>query len=237
MEIIQKDNRLDNLSNSKKVLKAFIIASVFLGLIWCVKLIDVYFIHYPLYKFGILPRTVVGFSGVILAPFLHSDASWDHIISNSLPAFLLLFFTFYWYRIIATKVLVWIWLMTGTWVWLIAPSGTYHIGASGIVYGLAAFLFTSGIVRRNKSALAISLLVAFLYGSLFWGIFPLQYHVSWQSHLFGAFAGVVIAFYYKKSDVFSSNEYKWERDENESSISFTYNLSKEDVTYEYKERK
>ena len=86
--------------------------------------------------------------------------------------------------------------LTGILVWLIArPS--YHIGASGLVYSFAAFLFASGIIRRNINLLAISMLVIFLYGSMVWGIFPYRPDMSWESHLMGLTIGVILAISYR----------------------------------------
>jgi membrane associated rhomboid family serine protease len=74
-----------------------------------------------------------------------------------------------------------------------------HIGASGVIYGLAAFLFLSGIISHNISLLTISLIVAFLYGGLLWGIFPLKPEISWESHLWGALSGLALAVLFRKS--------------------------------------
>jgi membrane associated rhomboid family serine protease len=84
------------------------------------------------------------------------------------------------------------WIITGILVWLGGRS-SYHIGASGLIYGFASFLFFSGIIRNSINLLAISLLVVFLYGSLVWGIFPFDYKISWESHLFGALTGFALA--------------------------------------------
>lgn len=90
-----------------------------------------------------------------------------------------------------------IWLFTGFWVWLAARKEA-HIGASGLIYGLVCFLFLSGILRKDTRLLAVSLLVTFLYGSLVWGILPVDQSISWESHLFGSIAGFFCAIYYRK---------------------------------------
>ncbi len=92
-----------------------------------------------------------------------------------------------------------VYLITGLWVWYWGREA-YHIRVSGVVYGLASFLFFSGLIRRDNRLLAITFLVAFLYGSLGWGIFPeifRKQNISWESHLMGMLSGVVLAFYYK----------------------------------------
>ena len=63
---------------------------------------------------------------------------------------------------------------------------------------MAGFLFTSGVIRKYLPLQAISLFVVFVYGSLIWGIFPMQPHVSWEGHLAGLISGVILAFVYRK---------------------------------------
>ncbi len=81
-------------------------------------------------------------------------------------------------------------------VWIIGREA-YHIGASGIIYGLATFLFLSGVIRKVRNLMAISLIVVFLYGSLIWGLLPYDYKVSWEGHLMGALVGIVLAVFYR----------------------------------------
>lgn len=103
--------------------------------------------------------------------------------------------------------------MVGIWVWVGGRSG-YHIGASGLVYGLASFLFFSGVIRNDIRLLAISLLVVFLYGSMIWGIFPIFPQVSWESHMLGGISGLVLAIYYRKYGP-QKKVYEWELEEEE----------------------
>jgi len=114
--------------------------------------------------------------------------------------FILGSFLFYFYKEIAWMTLVLLYLITGIWVWSFARGTGVHIGASGIIYGLVSFLFFSGIIRREKSLLVITMLVAFLYGGLIWGVFPQLFPgkpISWESHLMGFLAGLVLAVYYR----------------------------------------
>jgi hypothetical protein len=104
---------------------------------------------------------------------------------------------FYFYRPVGYRVFFLTWFITGLTVWIFARSA-YHIGASGLVYGLASFLFFSGIIRNNINLLAISLLVVFLYGGLVWGIFPFDFKISWESHLMGGVTGLVLSFFYRR---------------------------------------
>jgi len=132
---------------------------------------------------------------VITSAFVHGDLK--HLISNSLPLLVLGAGLFYFYRTLAWRVFFGVYLLGGFWLWL-GGRESYHIGASGLVYGLTTFLFFSGVLRRDIRLMALSLLVVFLYGGMVWGIFPLFIGISWEAHLFGAFAGVLFAFVYRK---------------------------------------
>jgi membrane associated rhomboid family serine protease len=147
-------------------------------------------------SYGVLPLTVEGIKGIFLYPFIHGDIL--HLFDNSIPLLVLGTMLFYFYRPLAWEISALIWFLSGFWLWIIGrPS--YHIGASGFIYGLAAFLFFSGVFRRNINLLAISLLVVFLYGGLIWGLFPIDEHISWEGHLAGAVAGSILAWFYKQS--------------------------------------
>ncbi len=177
----------------KRFILSLVPPAIIIFLIWLVKIVEVAD-GLDLYYYGIFPRKINGLIGIISSPFIH--ANFNHLINNSFPFFLLLTAIFYFYHKVAWRVLLISYLATGILVWFIArPS--YHIGASGLVYSFASFLFVSGIVRRNLNLLAISLLVIFLYGSLVWGIFPYRPDMSWESHLVGLSIGVVLAVYYR----------------------------------------
>jgi membrane associated rhomboid family serine protease len=103
--------------------------------------------------------------------------------------------------------------MSGLWLWA-AGREAYHIGASGLVYGFASFLFFSGIFRREKTTMVLSLLVVFLYGSLVWGIFPIHPEISWESHLMGSLAGIITAYYFRKEGP-QVKKFEWEDEQNE----------------------
>lgn len=167
---------------------------LFVFIIWAVKIVEVLtdtsFAHW-----GLLPLDIKGLRGILFAPFIHG--SWQHLINNTLPLFVLSWGLFFFYRPVAYKVFLLLFLIHNFWLWFFGRDA-YHIGASGLIYGLGAFMFVSGIIRMNKHLLAISLLVAFVYGSMVWGIFPLKEEVSWEAHLSGMAAGIVLAFYYRQ---------------------------------------
>ena len=144
------------------------------------------------YFLGVKPLSLKGLPGIITAPFIHAD--WGHLGANAGPFLVLTSVLFYAYKDIAFKVFIWIYLLAGVWLWFGARDA-WHIGASGVVYGMASFLFVSGIIRNYIPLIAISMLVVFLYGGLFWGLFPVKKLVeySWEAHMWGAIAGFVVA--------------------------------------------
>jgi membrane associated rhomboid family serine protease len=153
---------------------------------------------YKFYELGVLPRSLSGLKGVIFMPLIHSEQDIHHIVNNSFPTFFLLAALTYFYRDIALKVFLYGWIITGLLLWIYAQNkGSYHVGMSGIIYMLAGFLFTSGVLRKFLPLQAIALFVVFVYGSMIWGIFPLQEKVSWEGHLMGLISGILLAFYYK----------------------------------------
>ena len=165
---------------------------------------------------GLFPRSWHGLAGIIFAPLLHSD--FAHLISNAIPLMVLGASLLYFYESIAYKIFILLYLITGFWVWCFARDA-YHIGASGVVYGLATFIFTSGVIRKNKRLMAVALVVTFLYGSLIWGIFPEFFperNISWESHLMGIIAGAVLAFFFRKEGP-DSDKYHWEEDDDDES--------------------
>lgn len=176
-----------------KILKSLKHPILFLIIIWIIKIIESYFrINFG--EFGIKPRTIDGLPGILLYPFIHGD--WKHLINNSISYFILSFSLYYFYDKIASKIWFWIYVLSGIWLWCLGRPN-YHIGASGIIYGLAAFLFFSGIFRKNKSLSIISLLVVFVYGSMVWGVLPIDYTISFEGHFTGAISGLILSFFYK----------------------------------------
>lgn len=193
----------------KKLLLSMIIPGILIFLMWLVKIIEILF-EIDFSGFGIYPLTARGLPGIIFSPFIHADI--NHLFNNSLPLFFLSVALFYFYSEVALKIFTWTFFLTGLLVW-IAGREAWHIGASGLVYGLASFLFFSGIIRRYFRLIALSLLIVFLYGSMVWGIFPGIYkNVSWESHMLGFFSGVVLAVWYRKEGP-QKPVYEWMEEE------------------------
>lgn len=153
------------------------------------------FAGYDFHFLALIPRKIQGLAGMLGVAFIHG--SWEHLFSNLPPFIILSAGVLYYYREFAGRAYFGMYLLTNTWVW-IAARDSYHIGASGWVYALAFFLFVSGIIRKDKKALILSLLVSLFYGGLIWGLLPGLPGISWESHIFGALSGIVFAFAYKK---------------------------------------
>ncbi len=203
------------LDNGIKEEKRYFFRSISYGLIlvsllWLVKIIEIIF-NINLTFLGVYPQSIKGLPGIIFSPLIHGDFS--HLISNSLPLIILTSMLFYFYKKLGLRIIILTWLIGNVWLWIVGRE-SYHIGASGVIYGLAAFLFVSGILRRHPRLMAISMLIAFLYGSMVWGILPIQEGVSWEGHLMGMIAGILLAFFFKKEGP-QRKVYDWELEDDE----------------------
>jgi len=171
----------------------------FVSILWFIKVIES-MLSFDFGMLGIHPRSLAGTVGIITGPLVHGD--FQHLMSNSLPLIFLGIGVFYFYHKIAVEVFLGIYFFTSIWVWIVARDA-YHIGASGIVYGLASFLLFSGFFRKDSRSIAISLIVIFLYGGMAYGLFPGNEEISWESHLVGSIGGIVVAFLYRKHSLFT----------------------------------
>ena len=185
------------------------VAFLCLAALWLVFVLDALF-GLKLNRFGLRPGSVPGLIGVVTVPLLHGNLS--HIFSNSMSLVVSLTAILYLYPNASARVIPMIWLGSGLLAWLIGrPS--LHFGASGFIYGLLAYVFFSGILRRDMRSISVSLLVSFLYGSMIWGVLPIRPHMSWELHLSGALIGVLLAFLYRKWDTVPVIRYEWEEDD------------------------
>ena len=152
----------------------------------------------PLANFGIVPRDSIGLIGIVSAPLLHGSLS--HLVSNSVPLLFLGTVLFFFYPRIGGIVFIRCYFLTNILVWLFALRASNHIGASGLVYGLAFFLIFLGIFRRDFLSILISVVILLMYGGVFYGILPSDPRISWESHLSGALVGIftAVAFSSKK---------------------------------------
>jgi len=157
---------------------------------------------------GIQPRSVQGLRGILFSPFIHSDIK--HLFHNTIPLFVLSMALFYFYRPISWKVLVLGLLFTGFFTWIIGRPAN-HIGASGVIYLLASFLFFKGIFSKYYRLIALSFIVVFLYGGLLWFIVPVDPKISWEGHLSGLIVGFIFAIIYKQK-IEKRPKFEWEKE-------------------------
>lgn len=179
----------------------------FVLLIWIVFWLEVRF-GFNFNRYGVYPREVEGLKGIVFSPFIHSDLK--HLFNNTIPLFVLSMSLFYFYRQLSWKILFYGLLLTGILTWIIGRS-SYHIGASGIVYLLASFLFFKGVFSRHYRLIALSLIVVFLYGGLLWYVTPVDPQISWEGHLSGLLSGFLFSMVYKK-DIPAPVKYEWEKE-------------------------
>lgn len=145
-------------------------------------------------EYGIMSRRLWGLRGIVTGPLVHG--SWGHLISNTFPLFVLTIIALYFYRKVAMRAFWMIYLLTGAAVWLFARPVS-HIGASGVIYGLVAFIFWNGIFRRSLRSIILAGMVVLLYSGMFMGILPDQEGISWESHLLGSLVGIFTSFWFK----------------------------------------
>ena len=210
------------------IVKAMIPALALLALMWLISILSLAGIVNPA-TWGVVPRTISGLWGVLTAPLVH--ANLGHLFANSFSFFILLSLIFFFYRKSAWEVLFGGWILTGLWVWIGARSSS-HIGASGLIYCFAFFIFFSGIFRKEIGSLALGLIVVFLYGGMVWGLLPVQPGVSWESHLFGGAAGALLAWLLKERGKNPKKKYSWENEPDESpdDDKAVWNFKKEFIT-------
>ena len=180
----------------------------FVLLIWIVYWIEIKF-NLDFTDYGVYPQKAEGLKGIFFSPFIHSGL--EHLFNNSIPLLMLSMALFYFYHNVSKQVILWGILLTGLMTWLIGrPS--YHIGASGLVYVLASFLFFKGLFSKYYRLVALSLSVVFIYGSLVWGLFPGREGMSWEGHLSGFIVGLGLAIAYK-TKTFVKPKYEWEKED------------------------
>ncbi len=238
-----------NTTHFKYTHSVLVVPMVAILIMWLVYLIELR-LHVSFNKYGIYPRTFLGLRGVFFSPWIHG--SIEHLYNNTIPVAVLTSALAYFYRNITYKVLLFGVLLSGLITWGIGrPS--YHIGASGVIYVLASFIFFKGVFTKHYRLVALSLLIVFLYGSLLWYIFPVKDNISWEGHLAGAITGLVLAIFVKAS-IPTPKKYDWEKedynDEDDEFLkhfdengNFIENINEEPleensikITYHYKEK-
>jgi membrane associated rhomboid family serine protease len=182
------------------------IALAFVALLWLIQLFN-WTLDLELQRFGVRPRDWHGLVGILLAPLLHG--SFMHLIGNTLPLLVLGTVLLHLYPAAALRVLLAVYLGPGIAVWLFGRDSV-HIGASGMAYGLVGYILVAGLIRRDRRAIAASLLVCFMYGALVWGVLPIEPGVSWETHLSAALIGIALAIVFRRLDIPPRRQYSWE---------------------------
>ncbi len=194
----------------------------FVVILWLIQLAQG-FLETSWADYSLYPRTVHGLMGIFTCPLLHAD--FGHLIGNTVPLLILGFLLWSNYKEIAGKVFWLVYFCNGTLLWFFARD-SFHLGASGVVYGLAFFLFFSGFFRKIPRLTMLSFLLIFLYGSMVWGIFPFDPTVSWEGHLYGALSGIIFAFVLRKQGPQPVNF--WADEEEQEIESLDSNLTEEE---------
>ncbi len=169
---------------------AALIVIAMVGLMWLVEIVD-QLDDRRLEQYGIKPHDVDGLVGVVTAPFLH--AGFGHLIGNTIPLLVLglvIALSGIVRLLKATAIII---VVGGLGTWLIAPSGTDHIGASGLVFGYSTYLITRGIFSRELRHLFIGVAVAAIYGATLLVALAPRDGISWQGHLCGGIGGIAAA--------------------------------------------
>jgi membrane associated rhomboid family serine protease len=182
------------------------ISLCFVALIWAIALLN-WALDLGPDDFGVRPRELAGLVGILFAPLEH--AGLGHLIANSPPLLVLGTAMLYLYPNAALRVLPAVYFGPGIAVWLLARGGV-HVGASGLIYGLVSYILVAGLIRRDRRAIAASLLVCFMYGALVWGVLPIQPGVSWETHLAAAVIGIALAIVLRGLDIPPRHRYTWE---------------------------
>lgn len=174
----------------------FLVILLFWGLSFTAFVIN-HILNGALNSYGLLPRHVSHLSNIVIYPFIHG--SWSHLIFN-LTSFTVLALGVGVNGVARLiNVILLCWLFGSISVWLFGRI-SYHVGLSGIIYGIWGYLLIYGLVLRSITSLIITFLVMVYFSSMIWGVFPFNYLVSFESHLFGAIAGGSIGYFLGKKD-------------------------------------
>ncbi len=183
-------------SSEKKKFYYAIFIPVIIGILMVLSFLLEEGMNWDFHTGGVFPRRIENIWGIFTIIFIHSG--WDHLINNLIAFLILGTLLYYFYSDLASKVLIISYICSGFILWVIGREN-WHVGASGLIYSIAFFLFFSGIIRKHVPLIAISLIVAFIYGSMIWHIFPWQIQdpVSWEGHLAGGITGLVLSIIFK----------------------------------------
>ena len=186
---------------------ALLISLGFVALLWWIKMLEAW-LGQSLSGLGVRPGSLPGLIGLIAAPLLHGSVG--HLLNNTLPLLVLGTLTLAIYPRAAKPAIALIWLGSGLGIWLFGRDSV-HLGASGLNHGLMFFLFTLGLLRRDRAGIAAMMIAFLLYGGMLLTILPGDPQISWEAHLFGALCGVISAVLWRKRDPMPARKkYSWD---------------------------
>jgi membrane associated rhomboid family serine protease len=190
-----------------RLTRAFLLSAGFAIVLWLVKIVETV-TGIETVQYGIHPGRIGGLVGILAAPFIHGSP--EHLMANTLPIVILGTALLYGYPRAARIVIPVLFFGAGLGVWLFARE-SYHVGASGLTFGMMFFVFTIGALRWDRRAIGLALVVFFLYGGMVWGVFPSDPQISYESHLSGGLTGVALALLLRKLDPPPpAKRYSWE---------------------------
>lgn len=193
--------------------RAFAISATFVLLLGWIQLVE-HWVGRDLTALGLYPREWSGLIGVLCAPLLHGGL--EHLAANSLALLILGTLALYAYPKATPPAIAWIWVASGIGTWLIGRESV-HIGASGLTHGLMFYLFTLGLLRWDRRAIAVALVTFLFYGGMLLTVLPREAGVSWEYHLTGAVAGVIAAIVLRRRDPLPPRrKWSWEIEEEQA---------------------
>ena len=203
------DPRYTHSVHSRALLALAVRLSIgFVVVLWLIHLMN-WGLDLDAVPFGVRPREWLGLIGIVTAPLVHGD--FPHLVANSAPLLVLGAVMLFLYPHSTLRVLPAVYLGPGVLVWMFGRDSA-HLGASGLVYGLVSYVFVAGLLRRDRRAIAASLMVALMYGTLAWGVLPIQPRMSWETHLAAAVIGVLLALALRRLDIPPRKRYEWEEE-------------------------
>lgn len=202
-----RDPQAQAKADGRRFWRAALASAAFVALIAWIRMVESWVGH-PLTALAVHPQQPLGLVGLVTAPLLHG--SFDHLVANSLALLVLGTLSGVLYPRAVLRALPLVWLGSGLFVWVVGRDSA-HLGSSGLTHGLMFFVFLAGLLRRDRPAIAGSMIAFFLYGGMVLTVLPREPGVSWESHLGGALSGVLAALLWRRLDPAPPRKrYSWE---------------------------
>jgi membrane associated rhomboid family serine protease len=177
-------------------IESFLLSFLLIALVWILYGMEL-LLGESSYDYGVIPGNFQKWHTVFSMSFVHDLKGLGHIVSNTVPSFLLFVAIMYYYRFAAFSLLLVALFFPPLAILLLGQGTSPHVGFSGAVYTFFGFVLLSGFLRNYLPLQVLSLLVVFIYGSMIWGVFPQKTNVSWEGHFSGFFVGICFAWFYR----------------------------------------